>query len=85
MEIINADTMEAAAVLASWHLYEARRFFGELAVPTDLSNAIRLDNWLIRYCQANGTDFIGKREARQLAPNPLRSKQKLEEALDELR
>lgn len=81
---IDADTMEAAAMLASWHLYEARRFFGEIAVPTDLSNAIKLDSWLIRYCKNGHTDFIGKREARQLAPNQLRSKQKLDEALEEL-
>lgn len=83
-DTIQTDSMEVAATLAGWHLYEARRFFGELAVPADLSNAVKLDAWLIQYCQLNGTDFINKREAQRLCPNRLRSKQKLNDALAEL-
>jgi putative DNA primase/helicase len=84
LNAISGATMEAATQLATWHLYEARRFFSEIAVPTDLSNAIKLDSWLIQYCRNNHTDHIGKREARQLAPNRLRSSQELDKALEEL-
>lgn len=83
-DMIQADTMAAAAMLASWHLYEAKRFFDEIAVPADLSNALKLDDWLIQYCRNHHTNQIGKREARQLAPNSLRSIQELEKALIEL-
>jgi putative DNA primase/helicase len=75
LDTINGATMEAATQLAAWHLYEARRFFSEIAVPTDLSNAIKLDSWLIQYCRNNHTDHVGKRETRQLAPNRLRNSQ----------
>lgn len=83
-DLIEADTMAAAAHLAGWHLHEAKRFFDEIAVPVDLSNAMKLDNWLTRYCKDHHTDSIGKREARQLAPNRLRSIQELEKALETL-
>ncbi|MBO0615286.1 YfjI family protein [Thiothrix fructosivorans] len=84
LDTINGATMEAATQLAAWHLYEARRFFSEIAVPTDLSNAIKLDSWLIQYCRNNHTDHVGKRETRQLAPNRLRNSQELDKALEEL-
>ncbi len=83
-DLIQSDTMAAAANLAGWYLHQAKRFFDEIAVPVDLSNALHLDNWLIRYCRNNHTDGIGKRDARQLAPNRLRSIQALEMALDTL-
>lgn len=76
--------MGAAVNLAGWHLSEAKRFFEELAVPVDLSNALKLDSWLLRYCRENHTDNIGKREARQRVPNRLRSIQEMEKALDTL-
>ncbi len=81
---IDHKTMGAAAHLAGWHLQEAKRFFEEIAVPVDLSNALKLDSWLVRYCRNNYTDGIGKREARQLAPNRLRNMPELEKALDTL-
>lgn len=83
-DLIQGDTMSAAVHLAGWHLHEAKRFFDEIAVPVDLSNALKLDSWLIQYCRNHHTDGIGKREARQLAPNRLRNIQELEKALDTL-
>lgn len=84
LDTIQADTMEAAAVLASWHLYEARRFFNELAVPNDLSNAIKLDTWLINYCQSQQISEIGRRDIQRLAPNRVRQGTDLDKALSEL-
>lgn len=81
---VGADIMEAAATLASWHLYEARRFFGELAVPTDLSNAIRLDSWLLDYCRSTHTDTLTRRDIQRLAPNRVRNGSDLDKALSEL-
>lgn len=44
---ISLAAFEGAARLAAWHLYEARRFFKELASPPELLEAARLDAWLI--------------------------------------
>lgn len=84
LDTITGATMEAATTLASWHLYESRRFFGEIAVPTDLSNAIKLDDWLISYCRQNHTDTITRRDIQRLAPNKVRNGNDLDKALGEL-
>lgn len=84
LDVIQAETMEAATTLASWHLYEARRFFNELAVPTDLSNAIKLDTWLLNYCQTHQISEIGRRDIQRLAPNRVRQGTDLDKALNEL-
>lgn len=81
---VNQETMNAAVRLGLWYLDESRRFFEEVALPVDLSNALKLDSWLIKYCKDNHTDYIDKRKARQLAPNRLRNMQELEKALTEL-
>jgi putative DNA primase/helicase len=38
---ISAEHLEAASRVVAWHLNESRRFFGELALPVDLANAVR--------------------------------------------
>ncbi|HMT94917.1 YfjI family protein [uncultured Thiothrix sp.] len=83
-DTIHPDIMEAAITLAAWHLYEARRFFGEIAVPTDLSNAIRLDAWLLDYCKTNHTSRLGRRDIQRFAPNRVRNGSDLDKALYEL-
>jgi putative DNA primase/helicase len=84
LDSIDGITMEAGVMLASWHLYEARRFFHEIAVPTDLSNAIKLDHWLIDYCRTHYTDTISRRELQRLAPYKVRNGINLDKALEEL-
>jgi putative DNA primase/helicase len=49
-------------------LHEARRFFGELTLPADVTDAARLDGWLVARCKQNCTDSIGKNYARQHGP-----------------
>lgn len=41
---IGADAFEGASRITAWHLSEARRFFGELALPAELADAARLDS-----------------------------------------
>lgn len=81
LDAVTADTMQAACVLAGWHLYESRRFFNEVAVPDDVNNAALLSRWLVEYCRKHDTDHIGKNTVRRHAPNKLRTKAALEEAL----
>ena len=65
---VSLDAFDRAKRIAEWHLHEARRFFGELALPVELANAARLDTWLIAYCRREGTHLVPTREAQRLGP-----------------
>ncbi len=79
---IGADAFERASCITAWHLSEARRFFGELALPVEMANAVRLDKWLIEHCQRERTQEVGKRHVRQ--HGPLRDGASLDAAIREL-
>lgn len=81
---ISLEAFEGASRIAAWHLNEARRFFGELALPAELANAARLDRWLIEYCRRERTRIVPRREVQRCGPNGLRDKVALEGALQEL-
>jgi putative DNA primase/helicase len=79
---VELDCFERASRIVAWHLNEARRFFGELALPAEMADAARLDTWLIDYCQRKKTHLLPHREAQQFGP--VRDKEKLRTALLEL-
>lgn len=81
---VSAEHMEAACRIAAWHLNESRRFFGELAMPTELADAAQLDAWLIRYCLQGKESPIPIRIIQQCGPNKLRNKTALLAAVGEL-
>ena len=73
--------MKATAVVF-WHLNEARRFLGEIALPDTTLKMIRFDEWFINHCKVNQTSTVSTREAQQFSP--LRKKTELDAALKEL-
>jgi putative DNA primase/helicase len=79
---VGIEAFESAAPIAAWHLHEARRFFGELALPPEMADAARLDGWLIETCQRERSMSVPTREAQRLGP--VREKMRLEAALREL-
>lgn len=79
---VGADCFESASQIAAWHLGEARRFFGELALPTELADAARLDAWLIEHCRRERTHMVSTRDTQQFGP--VRDKEKMAAALREL-
>lgn len=79
---IGLDSFERARRITAWHLSEARRFFGELALPAELADAARLDSWLIEHCRDSRTHFVGKNHVRQ--HGPLRDGARLDTAIREL-
>jgi len=79
---VGIDAFESASLIVAWHLNEARRFFGELALPVELADAARLDSWLIEYCKREQTHFVGKNHTRQ--HGPLRNGAALDSAIREL-
>lgn len=82
---VGHEAFEGASRIAAWHLNESRRFFGELALTIDVSNATRLDAWLIAYCRRSGTNRVPRREVqRHVTPARLRGKAALCQALLDL-
>jgi len=79
---VSLDAFTRAARIAGWYLHEARRFFGELALPLELANAVRLDAWLLAYCRRESTHLVPKREAQQFGP--VRDKTALDAAISTL-
>jgi putative DNA primase/helicase len=81
---IDLEAMEAAASVTAWHLSEARRFLGELAMPAELANPARLEKWLIDYCKREATDKVPTREVQRMGPSGLRDKATFNAAVQEL-
>jgi len=81
---IDVEAMESAARVTYWHLTEAKRFLGELAMPAELVNPARLDAWLLDYCKRERTDKVATSQIQQYGPGSLRNKKVFTEALKEL-
>ena len=81
---IDIEAMESAARVTAWHLTEARRFLGELAMPAELANPARLEGWLLDYCKRENTDKVPTRAIQQFGPGGLRNKATFLEAIQEL-
>ena len=81
---ITEDHMIRACALMFWYLLESRRFFGEIALPKEISNATLLDAWFLDYCKDNQLTRISTMLARQLCPNSIRSKAIYEETIKNL-
>lgn len=62
---VDADMVSRASRLVAWHLNESRRFFGEIALPQELSDAVRLDSWLMDEAKRTGSCTVSKRYTRQ--------------------
>jgi len=65
-------------------LSEARRFFGGLALPVELADAARLDEWLLTYCHQHKTSEVPVSKVQQYGPCGLRSKVAIDAAMEEL-
>lgn len=81
---ISFESMYSGIALASWHLREAQRFFGEINLPTEQENAVLLDGWLIVQAQKENTNSLPFRKVQQCGPNRIRSKELLDAAVQEL-
>jgi putative DNA primase/helicase len=78
---IGAEAMQSACKVVAWHLYEDRRFLGELALPPHLVHAMKLDAWLLRYCAEKRKGSVLRSEVQRRAPSPLRDGAALDKAI----
>mgnify|MGYP003382022743 CR=1 FL=1 len=81
---IAAQDVAAAARIVTWHLAEAKRFLGELSLPLTISNAAKLEFWLIAVCHRQNVAAVAMRDVMNRGPNPVRRKEALQAALKEL-
>ena len=81
-DTIEGEYFERASRIAAWHLSESQRFFGELALPQDLADAVRLDTWIVNHCRQQGTQKASSTMLRQYGP--VRDKKRFKEALESL-
>ncbi len=81
---ISTEHVQAAAQIVTWHLYEARRFLGEVAVPRQVDNAMRLDAWLLARCRETNVSSISTRDVQRHGPPGLRDSQVRDAAIAEL-
>ncbi len=83
--VIGLDAMEAACRIAAWHLDEARRFFGEVALPDDLADLVNADGWLVAYARRKGVTSLSMTEVLQnITPKKLRKAAALQTILTAL-
>ena len=81
---IGVEHINRASTIVTWHLYEARRFLGEIAVPVQVRHAEQLEAWLLHQCHANGSNRVARSLIMTHGPNPTRGKAPLDAALKEL-
>jgi hypothetical protein len=82
---IDIKAMESATCVTAWHLCEAQRFLNELAMPTELANAARLEAWMLDYCKREQTDQVQTRVIQQrISPVSLRDGAVFAKAVSEL-
>lgn len=79
---IDIESIKSGCDLALWYLVESKRFFSELALPAELAGALRVDNWIIDYCNQNQESAVDNSRLRQFGP--LRKTELLNDALKEL-
>ncbi len=79
---INAELVEAASDIVTWHLFEAKRFLQEIAIPSHIANAIKIDNYILRYCREHNTNVIQQNHIRK--HGAIRDTKLLKDALNDL-
>jgi len=79
---IKQTHVEAAIDIVTWHLYEAKRFLNQIAVPENVGNAVKLSEYILRHCRDHKTDTVTKNHI--LRNGSIRDKKSFNEAIDEL-
>lgn len=81
-DTINAENVVAAGDIVTWHLYEAKRFLQQIATPSHIANAIKIDQYILRYCRAHNTNVIQQNHIRK--HGTIRDTKLIKDALNEL-
>lgn len=81
---ISLDAVSRAIDIMYWYADEFVRLFAADHVPEDVRDAEMLSDWLVKLYQVRGWICIKKNYIRQYGPNSLRSRDRMDAALDVL-
>ena len=81
---IGLQYVNAATRLMTWHLYQFRRYFCELAPTPEMLNAQKLEDWLIRRLRQTGEVQTKTQAILNGGPSALRHRTELDSALQVL-
>lgn len=77
--------LQSSIEIVKWHLYEAKKIFGEEALETQLKRDIDLLlKFIVGRCQRTGTNYIAKSELLRYGPKSLRKSEVLDIAIQAL-
>jgi putative DNA primase/helicase len=79
LDDVCADCFAAGEKIAAWHLMESRRYLGAVEALDADADARRLDAWIIEH-----GGRVSRRDTQRLGPAPLRTRERLDEALARL-
>ena len=68
----------------AWHLFEARRFLNQIAVPEAVADAVALESWLVDYWRRERLAVVPCNHVQKFGPNRTRRKPALDTVLNEL-
>lgn len=80
--LVQSKFVVNAAAITKWYMNEAKRFLNQIAIPTHISNAIKLDEFILRYCSENNVDKVPQNHV--LKHGPIRGASFMKEPLAEL-
>lgn len=81
---INETCMRSGARVAKWHLNESQRVFAGGIASAGKSDAQKLEDWLLAYCQDYGVAEVSGKTISQRGPAALRKKPAHTPVLEEL-
>ena len=83
-EVISWETIDAACLIAEWHLNEALKFFEGAEASREMECAESLERYLVRCCLTGNVSSVSKRTIMQKGPRKVRKKGALDMAIDVL-
>lgn len=78
---VDEETFDRASLIVLWHLKEAQRVFGEIALSPELINAMELENFCVRYCHKQNVNRLQVSSVLQYGPSRLRKKSAIDSAV----
>jgi hypothetical protein len=80
---INAETMQAAAAVGTWHLHEAKRIVGASKIPQAVADATLLIEWMQKLGPSGAPRWqVSPREILHEGPARLRDKKRRDQAVE---
>lgn len=81
---VSGDNMQRGCTLATWYLEQAQRLFAGLEIDPGITEAAKLDSWLVDRCRSENVQSVPTKVVSQYGPFGLRAKVAWSAALEVL-